>query len=98
MRTLLVCLFILELAAAMQCQRLARQLPTLRQLSSSVAATTEMIHPESSRPRNVTVLGGGLAGLSTAYHLLTRAAPGSRINIVDKAEVGTAGASSVAGG
>ena len=49
-------------------------------------------------PRTITVVGGGMAGLSTTYHLLQKASPGSHVTIIDKAPVGTAGASSVAGG
>ena len=53
---------------------------------------------------NIAIVGGGLAGLSTAYHLLDIASrdddvrKGLRITIFDKAKVGEGGASSVAGG
>ena len=59
----------------------------------------------------VAIVGGGLAGLSTAYHLLDSSIEqreerggggggggGLHITIFDKAEVGEGGASSVAGG
>jgi hypothetical protein len=46
---------------------------------------------------SVAIIGGGLAGLSTAHHFIQKQ-PGIRITIFDKAPVGTAGASSVAGG
>lgn len=46
------------------------------------------------RPRSA-VVGGGFAGLATAYHLV---AYGSDVTIFDPNEVGTGGASSVAGG
>lgn len=54
---------------------------------------------------NVAIVGGGLAGLSTAYHLLELSGDnkdkfpsGIHITIFDKALVGEGGASSVAGG
>ncbi len=53
---------------------------------------------------NIAIIGGGLAGLSTSYHLLDIASGDSdvqkrlHITIFDKAEVGEGGASSVAGG
>ena len=54
---------------------------------------------------NVAIVGGGLAGLSAAYHLLDISqcergdnSRGMQITIFDKAGVGEGGASSVAGG
>ena len=46
---------------------------------------------------NVGIVGGGLAGLSTAYHLLQKN-PSVRITIFDPTHPGNGGASSVAGG
>ncbi|KAL7534004.1 hypothetical protein ACHAXR_007751 [Thalassiosira sp. AJA248-18] len=46
---------------------------------------------------NVAIIGGGLAGLSAAYHLLAENS-NIEITIYDKANVGEGGASSVAGG
>lgn len=46
------------------------------------------------RPR-CAVVGGGFAGLATAYHL---AAFGSEVTVFDRQEVGTGGASAVAAG
>lgn len=46
---------------------------------------------------SVAIIGGGMAGLSTAHHFIQKQ-PGIQITIFDKAPVGTAGASSVAGG
>jgi hypothetical protein len=63
--------------------------------------------PDTTDPRkrhnykNVAIIGGGLAGLSTAHHLLekTKLDQGAlRVTIFDKAPVGMGGASSVAGG
>lgn len=62
--------------------------------------------PEESEskapPKNVAIVGGGLAGLSTAYHLLRYSIDHSielpSVTILDKAEPGKGGASSVAGG
>ncbi|KAL7466037.1 hypothetical protein ACHAXS_006331 [Conticribra weissflogii] len=58
-----------------------------------------------TRNQNIAIIGGGLAGLSVAYHLLdglknSQLNPSNRlrITIYDKAEVGEGGASSVAGG
>ena len=61
----------------------------------------------TSSVTNVAIIGGGLAGLSTAYHLLDIAGGnasykskgrGLQITIFDKANIGKGGASSVAGG
>jgi hypothetical protein len=52
-------------------------------------------------PQNIAIVGGGLAGLSTAFHLLEkteRRDSRCRVTIFDTAPVGTSGASSVAGG
>ena len=61
-----------------------------------------------SEGKHVTILGGGLAGLSTAWHLVTAAASGgggggissslASLTIVDPRPPGKAEASSVAGG
>lgn len=55
--------------------------------------------------KNVAIIGGGLAGLSTAFHLLdiagknrTKFPTGIQITVFDKTLVGEGGASSVAGG
>ena len=54
--------------------------------------------PTTTDPQtNITVIGGGLAGLAVTYHLLQQSTA-TRIRIVDRAGVGQAGASSVAGG
>ena len=50
---------------------------------------------------NIAIVGGGLAGLSTAYHLLEVSQLSNmplRITIYDKSMVGEGGASAVAGG
>lgn len=59
-----------------------------------------------SSTKKVAIIGGGLAGLSTAYHLLdintatsnNKGAGGVHITIYDTANVGEGGASAVAGG
>jgi len=51
----------------------------------------------TSKPK-IAVVGGGLAGLSTAFHLLEKTAGECHVTVFDRASVGTAGASSVAGG
>jgi len=50
-----------------------------------------------SSPQHIAVVGGGLAGLSTTFHLLEKI-DNVRITIIDKANPGEGGASSVAGG
>jgi aspartate oxidase len=74
-------------------------------LSCSVKAfvSTAQTRPVGSRlfsrqkDLNVGIVGGGLAGLATAYHLIQKN-PTVDITIIDKAPPGTSGASSVAGG
>ena len=66
------------------------------------ATTSEPPSPAPIRtseipPQNIAIVGGGLAGLSTAYHLLKNS-PTSSITIFDKTLPGQGGASSVAGG
>lgn len=51
----------------------------------------------SAGPNNVGIIGGGLAGLATAFHL-TEKRPSANLTIIDKALPGVGGASSVAGG
>lgn len=51
----------------------------------------------STATRKATVVGGGLAGLSTAFHLLEKCSS-IEVTIVDQEEVGCGGASSVAAG
>jgi len=48
---------------------------------------------------HVGIMGGGLAGLSTAFHLLRRSQKKNlKVTILDPAEIGTGGASAVAAG
>eukprot|EP00956_Cyclotella_meneghiniana_P013384 scaffold19311_cov69-Cyclotella_meneghiniana.AAC.2 len=53
----------------------------------------------SRHRKNIAIIGGGLAGLSTAYHLLDfgQSTP-LQITVYDKSTVGEGGASAVAGG
>lgn len=72
----------------------------LRQLHRLDLAATNPSGP----PQKVAIVGGGLAGLSTAYHLLEQAQTSSQqqdlhVTILDKEPiVGEGGASAVAGG
>ena len=50
-----------------------------------------------NHPGSVAIVGGGLAGVSVAYHLLARQ-PRTNITVFDKADPGMGGASAVAGG
>lgn len=50
-----------------------------------------------STPKDICVIGGGLAGLSTTFHLLEKN-PNVHVTVIDKTDVGKGGASSVAGG
>ena len=50
-------------------------------------------------PRNLAIVGGGLAGLSTAYHFLDKCNDTvASLTIWDREAVGQGGASAVAGG
>mmetsp|Transcript_24781 Transcript_24781/g.37002 ORF Transcript_24781/g.37002 Transcript_24781/m.37002 type:complete len:487 (-) Transcript_24781:5652-7112(-) len=61
-----------------------------------------MISQSLTSSKNIAIVGGGLAGLSTAWFLLTKSVKYNmdqpRITIIDKALPGQGGASSVAGG
>jgi len=81
----------------------------LNYLSTTALTSTRANHEvtKSHDVNNVAIVGGGLAGLSVAYHLLKKTtatnkdrttSPFLRLTIFDKAPVGTGGASSVAGG
>lgn len=69
-----------------------------RRLSSFDQTATTPSFSSQSKPRSFVVIGGGLAGLSTTFHLLTNACPGSTLKVIDKSPVGKGGASAVAGG
>ncbi len=71
--------------------RISRQF-SARHLSSS-SSDADII----SNTISIGIVGGGLAGLSTAYYLLQRA-PDTKITIFDKEHPGFGGASAVAGG
>lgn len=60
-----------------------------------LAASVEAAVVAMPRRPKCAVVGGGFAGLATAYHL---AASGSDVTVYDPNEVGTGGASSVAAG
>jgi len=54
-------------------------------------------HKRPLQSHRIGIIGGGLGGLSTAYHLLEKS-PSADITIIDKKSAGTGGASAVAGG
>mmetsp|Transcript_11020 Transcript_11020/g.16879 ORF Transcript_11020/g.16879 Transcript_11020/m.16879 type:complete len:431 (+) Transcript_11020:174-1466(+) len=63
---------------------------------STFIATTR---DSSPYPAQISIVGGGLAGLSTAYHFLTKIDDrNASVTIYDKCPVGEGGASAVAGG
>ncbi len=76
----------------------------IRATTSRLMASSSMTKEMKARPiENVAIIGGGLAGLSAAYHLIdiaTEKRPNEQLHITiyDKSQVGTAGASAVAGG
>ena len=68
-------------------------------LFATTPSSTPSATPSHTKPkrRNIAIVGGGLAGLSTTYHLLERM-DHVHITVIDKALPGQGGASSVAGG
>ena len=67
------------------------------QVRRSFSSSSSPLSLSASNLTRVAIVGGGLAGLSTAYHLLDKA-PYIDITIFDKKPPGLGGASSVAGG
>lgn len=57
-----------------------------------------MLSVTTTAPSSIGIVGGGLAGLSTAFHLLSKTNGSCHVTIYDPCVVGTGGASSVAGG
>ena len=74
----------------------ARSSCRLSRVFSSLVSETHVDLP-GRESLDVAIVGGGLAGLATAFHLLQKA-PNTNITIFDKAVPGCGGASSVAGG
>ena len=66
-------------------------------LFSSTADSGTVRRQQPLMSHRIGIIGGGLAGLSTAYHLLEKC-PSADITIIDRQAPGTGGASSVAGG
>ncbi len=66
--------------------------------SPSYPASRPSVKLFSTKPENIAIVGGGLGGLSTAYHLRQALGQDAQITIFDKCNVGEGGASSVAGG
>ncbi|GFH46195.1 hypothetical protein CTEN210_02669 [Chaetoceros tenuissimus] len=66
--------------------------------SPSSPASRTPVKLFSTKPENIAIVGGGLGGLSTAYHLRQALGQDVHITIFDKCNVGEGGASSVAGG
>jgi ribulose 1,5-bisphosphate synthetase/thiazole synthase len=62
-------------------------------LAMEISLVNSLVRPGS----RVGIVGGGLAGLSTAFHLL-RKEPSLDVTILDSSGPGMGGASSVAGG
>jgi ribulose 1,5-bisphosphate synthetase/thiazole synthase len=70
----------------------------IRRVSLSSVDSTSSADKSPERVNNIAIIGGGLAGLSAAYHLLGLSRHPLQITIYDKSKVGDGGASSVAGG
>jgi hypothetical protein len=66
--------------------------------SSSSGVSGEGSGARTINPNNIAIIGGGLSGLSTAFHLLKESSPGTKVTILDTNKVGEGGASAVAGG
>lgn len=70
--------------------------------NSSTSTSTLTSTTKTNSSKNIAIVGGGLAGLSTAYHLLSKSIDYGiqcpSITIIDKNLPGLGGASSVAGG
>jgi hypothetical protein len=107
------CLAVLALVAqsAMMVLSFGRRLgPTrragvgARRSISAAAARSSSSNSSPPAPHNICIVGGGLAGLSTAFHFLEKqpragAHPSAAsVTILDRDEVGQSGASAVAGG
>ena len=72
-----------------------------RRRTVSFSIASNYLDKTDQRPINdVAIIGGGLAGLSTAYHLfeLRQHLTPLNITIYDRCQVGEGGASAVAGG
>jgi FAD dependent oxidoreductase len=59
-----------------------------------------LAHDSGTPPKSIAIVGGGLAGLSTAYQWIEKMLPGHalQVTVMDSEAVGQGGASSVAGG
>lgn len=71
------------------------------QLSVALSAASQPPQREEAEtPRHLAILGGGLAGLGTAYHFLDKCSADDveNVTIWDRSAVGQGGASAVAGG
>jgi NADH dehydrogenase FAD-containing subunit len=90
------------------CHRIKTKRRVEKLFSSASLGTGDSVHPKQLAT-DVAIIGGGLAGLSVAYHLLDIKQTGSnednglmnsplQITIYDKSRVGEGGASAVAGG
>ena len=66
--------------------------------SHSLTTTFHQTRLLASSRQDIAIVGGGLAGLSVAYHLLEKLGDDVNITIFDKTDPGKGGASSVAGG
>eukprot|EP00571_Detonula_confervacea_P007106 CAMPEP_0172326248 /NCGR_PEP_ID=MMETSP1058-20130122/56003_1 /TAXON_ID=83371 /ORGANISM="Detonula confervacea, Strain CCMP 353" /LENGTH=473 /DNA_ID=CAMNT_0013042991 /DNA_START=41 /DNA_END=1462 /DNA_ORIENTATION=- len=89
-----------------QCYSISTSASKMKWRSNNTSRCLSSQNDIDSHPiKNVAIVGGGLAGLSAAYHLLNisgnkidNVPRGIQITIFDKANVGEGGASSVAGG
>jgi hypothetical protein len=90
----LVCLLVLALPMPMLMRPSMLAFTAAPPRAATATTLATRLHSVSS----LGIVGGGLAGLSTAFHILDKTQGACHVTIYDKSPVGTGGASSVAGG
>ncbi len=95
-----------SISLAWQHQQPLLSSPRRRGLTTRLAAEETTTTTTTQQPQHVTIVGGGLAGLSTAWHLVAQGGqqrqpqphPLTSLTLLDPRPPGQAEASSVAGG
>lgn len=83
----------LSVAGLMVAQAMSPFMPRTSGRASRLMSALHQSEPSG----HIGIVGGGLAGLSTAFYLLQKA-PNLSVTVLDREEPGAGGASSVAGG